>query len=152
MTTSEKRIRAAVGAHLPIGTVAGHGYARSGRDYEVRIEVGETARCVYRFTDCHEVTCRTRVHDAACDELFSGYESWIAAGCPEDAPPARDAAAPPTVAYVRDSGLARHWSHLLDREMHEIEIDTGRHVIRLVCHDLVVSSLAFAPAAPMRSV
>jgi hypothetical protein len=148
----EARIREEAAERLPGGHVSGHGYTPSGTDYEVTIDDSDGGRRTYRFTDCHEVTCRTKVHDIACDELFSGYESWVAAGCPEGTAPGPGDGMLPMLAYVRDSGLARHWSHVLDRDMHELEVETGPHVIRLVCRDLVVKSVPSAHIEPARGV
>jgi hypothetical protein len=138
--------------------VHSHGFAPHLRDYDVVIEVPAAkldgsatsyieGRYLYRFTHCPEVHVTSVMQgdtwQKAWEDLFIDYEEWERAG----APPGfvwgvRFADAYPGLSYVSDSKLAASWSERLNREMHEICIETNVFLLRLVCYDLRVERLA----------
>jgi hypothetical protein len=137
--------------------VVSHGFAPFLRDYDVVIEVpaakpdGSSSyimgRFRYRFTHCPEAhansTVDTEIWRRSWDDLFTDYQAWEAAGAPAGYVwGVRYAAAYPGMSYVALSASARQWTEQLDREMHEVRIETNAWVLRLVFHDLRVEQLA----------
>ena len=45
----------------------------------------------------------------------------------------------PGLLYVAESAAAREWTERLNKPMHEVDIETNAHNIRLVFHDVEIT-------------
>lgn len=137
--------------------IVSHGFASFLRDYDVVIEVPTAkpdgsgsyimGRFRYRFTHCPEAHANSTVDPEtwrmSWDDLFTDYQAWEGAGAPAGYVwGVRYAAAYPGMSYVDHSASARQWTEQLNREMHEVRIETNAWVLHLVFHDLRVEQLA----------
>jgi hypothetical protein len=117
-----------------------------GRDYVIVAQFGGVLRTAgtYElcFTHCVEMSCETRVQDAAwlaswTDE-FIDYERWKAAGEPDGYVWGTNwSLAYPGLEVDPGSKRAKRWSRRLDRDMFEITVETDRFWLRLLFHDIV---------------
>jgi hypothetical protein len=143
--------------------VDSHGFTEYNRDYDIvittvaalppDIPIGDSTgsylegRYRYRFTYCTEADLITAVGDdtwrESFNDRFTDYESWQAAGMPEGffwgAQPADTY---PGLSYVANSPRAALWTERLERQMHEVAVETNKFTLHLVCHDLRVEQLA----------
>lgn len=101
----------------------------------------------YRFTHCPEAhVCSTVAPQSwrdSWDEHFTDFAAWEQTGHPSGfAWGTNWAEAYPGFSYIEDSERASKWAGQLDREMHELRIETNVFELSLVFHDLRVAQLA----------
>ena len=141
------------GGFVDVGILR-HGFASHMRDHDVLFEAmwgkkewgDDKGTYRLRFTHCPEVSTETSVSDASWREswsdIFVDYEDWIEAGEPDGFVwGVCWSCAYPGLRYVKSSSLAREWSKRLDKQMHEVVIDTEAFHLRVVFHDYTVTKL-----------
>lgn len=134
-----------------------HGFTPYMRDYDVIVDVPAATpdgngsyiagRYRYRFTHCVEAhvetTVRPDVWQQSWTDEFVSYSRWQEAGSPGGFVWGVEFSdAYPGASRVADSTRAVSWTEKLDREMHELLIETNAFSISLICHDMHVTQLA----------
>jgi len=137
--------------------ILSHGFSPFMRDYDVVIDVPALkpdgsgsyveGRYRYRFTHCPEAHVGSTVAPQSWrdswDEHFVDFAAWEQAGQPSGFVWGTNwADAYPGFSYVENSERASKWAGQLDREMHELRIETNVFELSLVFHDLRVTQLA----------
>ena len=149
--TVEEKLEA--GPMFDMGIVEHHftGYMR---DYDIFVDVvgpipgshksQVIGRCRYRFTHCVFTEVKTTVRDdvwaSSWEDVFIDFRSWTNVGQPEGyvwGVEYMDAY--PGLLYVADSLMAREWANRLNKPMHEVDIETNAHNIRLIFHDVEIT-------------
>lgn len=145
------------GAPLFDGGIVSHGFTPWMRDYDVVVDQPATVpgearsyiegRYRYRFTHCVWASVETAVADhvwgMSWDDLFTDATAWEAAGEPEGYLWAvAFMVAYPGAKYIRGSHKAREWTERVAQPMHEVQIITNGHDVRLVFHALRVHKIA----------
>lgn len=122
-----------------------HGFAPFLRDYDLVAYIKER-QFLYRFSHCTAAWVTTAVADRvwrkSWDDIYTNRAAWELASAPDGyvwATCFSDAY--PGATYVENSELAREWSVKLDKQMHEVRIETNVHDIGLIFHDLHVREL-----------
>ncbi|MFZ5909297.1 MAG: HalD/BesD family halogenase [Chloroflexota bacterium] len=145
--------------HQPISdsAVTEHHYTPYLRDYDVFVEVPAAlpngkgsyieSRYRYRFTHCVTAEVTTAVSAdiwrKSWDNVLIDYETWQNAGEPNGYVwGVGYSDAYPGLRYIEGSKVAQDWSRRLEKEMHEIMIETNGHNIRLVFHDVEIQKVA----------
>ena len=163
MSTFAERIEDEGNNRFLDSIIVEHGFTVYNRDYEITtltvaslppdVPIGETtgtyidASLRYRFTHCPEVHLTTTVKDEiwriSWDDVFTDREAWEAHGKPDGFGWGNERAdAYPGLFYVADSTRAASWSERLQREMHEVRVETNVFDLLLVCHELRIDKLA----------
>lgn len=128
-----------------------HGFAPYMRDYYIEYEVGgpTTHAGLYRcfFTHCVVANVETCVRSdswrVSWDDGFIDFKTWKDAGEPDGFVwGANWSLAYPGLEYVPNSPLAAQWSAKLNKEMHEVSIETEAYHIQLIFHDFKVEKLS----------
>ncbi len=124
------------------------------RDYDIFVDVVGPVpsshkskvygQCRYRFTHCVLAEVRTTVREnvwaVSWEDVLTDFQVWTDAGQPEGYVwGVKYMAAYPGLLYVADSTVAREWTERLDKPMHEVDIETNAHNIRLVFHDVDIT-------------
>lgn len=127
-----------------------HGFCEYMRDYYLEYECGGiqpyAGRYICWFTHCVVANTETRVDSEIWKKSWSreyiDYQGWIEAGEPDGVVwGANWSLTYPGLEYVQNSKLAREWSMQLDKEMHEVAIDTEIFHIQLIFHDVITQKL-----------
>lgn len=143
-------------------SIVRHHFTPYMRDYDIVVEAQADARdgsvfysegrYRFRFTHCVIADVLSTVEDQAWAQSwsneFTDYAAWERAGEPpgyvwgveymEAYPGAR---------YLPDSELSADWARRLGRAMHEVEIRSNAHLIRLVFHRLLLHKVAHGDPA-----
>ena len=140
----QDEIRQAVEEDLFDCSILRHGFTPYMRDYELVVRSLDERERTFRFTHCVVASVTTAVGDAvwkeSWDDRFIDYGAWENSGEPEGHVwGVCWFCAYPGATYMTDSVLAQEWSQRLGKTMHEVQIETNGHNLRLVFHDLKVS-------------
>ncbi len=127
------------------------------RDYDLVVEAQADARdgsgfyregrYRFRFTHCVVANVLSTVTDEgwvrSWSQEFTDYAAWERAGEPPGYVWGVECMmADPGARYLPNSELAADWARRLGRAMHEVEIRTNAHLIRLVFHRLLLHKVA----------
>ena len=127
-----------------------HGFTQYMRDYFFAYEVGgatsHAGRYYCFFTHCVLARVETRVnHDTwreSWGDEFTDHQTWQEAGEPHGFVWGTNwSLAYPGLEYIRNSKLARDWSTKLQKEMHEVTVDTEAFSIQLIFHDIRIQKV-----------
>ena len=124
------------------------------RDYDIFVDVvgpipgtyksQVIGRCRYRFTHCVLAETKTAVRDKtwllSWEDTFIDWQAYRDAGEPEGYVfGVKYMNAYPGLLYVTESPTAREWTGRLNKPMHEVDIETDAHNIRLVFHNVEIT-------------
>jgi hypothetical protein len=127
-----------------------HGFCEYMRDYFLEYESGGiqpyAGRYICWFTHCVVANTETRVDSETWKKSWSkeyiDYQEWINAGEPDGIVWGTNwSLTYPGLEYIQNSDLARRWSMRLEKEMHEVTIDTEIFHIQLIFHDVITQKL-----------
>ncbi len=133
-----------------------HGQTEYVRDYDIVIAVpaakpdgsGSYIEGHYRvrFTHSPLQRCETVLGDdtwrISWSDALTDFDSWRAAGVPAGFVWAQGALAYPGPSLAEGSALAEEWSRRLEREMHELKLETNAYILSLLFHDLSLVQIA----------
>lgn len=137
--------------------IIAHGFTPWMRDYDLVVEALASApggqrsytegRYRYRFTHCVLAEAATELPAEAWhrswDDVLTDYAAWERAGHPEGYVwGVNYMAAYPGARYVRGSPAAAEWAGRLGHSMHEVQVETNGHRLRLIFHMLQVHKVA----------
>jgi hypothetical protein len=137
--------------------IIAHGFAAHMRDYDVIADIPAAqpghrtsyiaARLRYRFTHCVSAHCESKVTpetwSASWGDEFIEYDAWLDAREPSGFVwGVNSSGAYPGPDWIDGSSAAAEWSERLGRPMREFELVTEAFHLRLVFHDVRVTTLA----------
>jgi hypothetical protein len=132
-----------------------HGFTDYMRDYEIIIGARNgppnTDIHKYQFVGCVEVEYHTKVVPHIFLQSLSDEFVYAGPDYPDKKEPSgfiwgvRYSTAYPGLKYLDDGERAQYWSHLMDRKMHEVILETEAFYLRLVFADMRYALLGYEP-------
>lgn len=128
-----------------------HGFCPYMRDYYLDYESGGVepyaGHYLCLFTHCVVANTTTRVGSdtwkKSWSDEFTDHQAWINAGEPDGIVWGTNwSLMYPGLEYQENSDLAKGWSFRLEKEMHEVIMETEIFEIQLVFHDVIVKKLS----------